>query len=108
VGEGWGGGHGAPKPVSDGACTGWWPAGQSGEERKQFFFAKKHQKTFTGLASLYPDRPQLKQSKVFCFFFSKKKALLLDYRIHPIALCRPPTPTLPHKGGGKSCCRVPY
>jgi recombination protein RecR len=32
------------------------------------------------LASLYPERPQPKQPKVFCFFFSKKKSLLMTNR----------------------------
>ncbi len=47
--------------------------------RKQgrvFFFEKKKQKTFATWNSLYPDRPKPKQSKVFCFFFSKKKCFL--------------------------------
>ena len=44
-------------------------------ESKAFFFEKKKQKTFA------PCRRTLKrgataESKVFCFFFSKKKALL--------------------------------
>jgi hypothetical protein len=43
--------------------------------RKQFFFEKKYQKTSPNQGSLYPERPQPKQSKVFCCFFSKKKAL---------------------------------
>jgi len=42
-----------------------------------FFFEKKNQKTFTSLRPLSPERPQPKQSKVFCFFFSKKKSFLL-------------------------------
>jgi xanthine dehydrogenase iron-sulfur cluster and FAD-binding subunit A len=54
--------------------------------RKQFFFEKKNQKTFANLASVHPERPQPKQSKVFCFFFSKKKAFLptkTHPRVHP-------------------------
>jgi uncharacterized lipoprotein YmbA len=41
-----------------------------------FFFEKKNQKTFTSLNSLSPERPKPKVSKVFCFFFSKKKTFL--------------------------------
>jgi hypothetical protein len=53
------------------------PPGKAIEEgRKQFFFEKKNQKTFTSLGSLYPERPKPKGAKVFCFFFSKKKTLL--------------------------------
>jgi hypothetical protein len=43
---------------------------------KRFFFEKKNQKTFASLGWAHPVRPQPNQSKVFCFFFSKKKALL--------------------------------
>jgi uncharacterized lipoprotein YmbA len=42
-----------------------------------FFFEKKNQKTFASLGSLYPERPKPNDSKVFCFFFSKKKCLPL-------------------------------
>jgi len=45
-----------------------------------FFFEKKNQKTFASLGSLYPERPKPKQSKVFCFFFSKKKNFLTEKR----------------------------
>jgi hypothetical protein len=45
-------------------------------EASMFFFEKKNQKTFTHQVSLYPERLQPKQSKVFCFLFSKKKAFL--------------------------------
>jgi homoserine O-acetyltransferase len=48
----------------------------SARGRKHFFFEKKKQKTFASLGSLQPEKPQPKQSKVFCFFFSKKKAFL--------------------------------
>jgi hypothetical protein len=41
-----------------------------------FFFEKKNQKTFANLTSFCLDSPQQKRSKVFYFFFSKKKALL--------------------------------
>jgi hypothetical protein len=44
------------------------------EARKHFFFEKKKQKTFMNLALLYPEKPQPKHAKVFCFFFSKKKS----------------------------------
>jgi hypothetical protein len=53
-----------------------------------FFFEKKNQKTFANWASFYPDRAQQKQSKVFCFFFSKKNALLLP--VNQIAYFRAP------------------
>ncbi len=46
------------------------------DRRKQFFFEKKSQKTLVELASLYSERPQPKQSKVFCSFFAKKKSFL--------------------------------
>jgi hypothetical protein len=46
------------------------------EERKMFFFEKKNQKTFASLSRTYP-RHLPNDIKVFCFFFSKKKALLL-------------------------------
>jgi hypothetical protein len=54
-----------------------------GEERKRFFFEKKNQKTFISLGPLYPEMPQPKGSKVFCFFFSKKKTFLSARRPHP-------------------------
>jgi hypothetical protein len=44
------------------------------KDRKKFFFEKKNQKTFFPLRTLpasYAPSP-----KVFCFFFSKKKAFL--------------------------------
>jgi hypothetical protein len=63
-------------------------AGQSREGRKPFFFEKKNQKTSISLGSLYPERPQPKESRVFCFFFSKKKRLLLRCCLYPIALDR--------------------
>jgi hypothetical protein len=44
--------------------------------RKQFFCQKKNQKTFANRASLYPGGPQPKESKAFCFFFSKNKVFL--------------------------------
>jgi len=72
-------------------------------ESKVFFFEKKKQKTFIRLAAALPDKrkgrnnknpPRLAISgetaaesiKSFCFFFSKKKALLSQNRLHPIAL----------------------
>jgi len=45
-------------------------------QRKQFFFEKKNQKTFTSLGSLSPERPKPKRIKVFWFFFSKKNCFL--------------------------------
>jgi DNA-binding beta-propeller fold protein YncE len=41
-----------------------------------FFFEKKNQKTFATLGARWGDHPRLR-SKVFCFFFSKKKCFLL-------------------------------
>jgi hypothetical protein len=46
-------------------------------EASVFFFEKKNQKTFAKWAPLSPERPKPKKSKVFCFFFSKKKSFLL-------------------------------
>jgi hypothetical protein len=43
--------------------------------RKAFFFEKKKQKTFVPCTQS-PERYASKEVKVFCFFFSKKKALL--------------------------------
>jgi hypothetical protein len=43
---------------------------------KQFFFEKKNQKTLVRLGGAYPAKPKPKQTKVFCFFFSKKKTFL--------------------------------
>jgi hypothetical protein len=43
---------------------------------KQFFFEKKNQKTFIRLGGADPTKPKPKQTKVFCFFFSKKKTFL--------------------------------
>jgi len=45
------------------------------EGRKQFFFEKKNQKTFIHLGGWSVWRAR-KGSKVFCFFFSKKKFFL--------------------------------
>jgi hypothetical protein len=45
------------------------------EGRKAFFFEKKKQKTFVPPQLSHP-RSATKEVKVFCFFFSKKKALL--------------------------------
>jgi len=47
------------------------------------FFEKKNQKTFASLGSLYPERPQPKQSKVFRFFFSKKKTFQAAIAVTP-------------------------
>jgi hypothetical protein len=44
--------------------------------RKQFFFEKKNQKTSPNQGSLYPERPQPKQSKDFCCFFLTEKSFL--------------------------------
>jgi hypothetical protein len=49
--------------------------GWSDQSPKRFFFEKKNQKTFApGLA--LPGEAEANYQKVFCFFFSKKKALL--------------------------------
>ena len=48
-----------------------------GKKRKQFFFEKKNQKTFTRFEySSWLAVASTKQTKVFCFFFSKKKYFL--------------------------------
>ncbi len=45
------------------------------ERKRMFFFEKKYQKTFVSLASVrWGVRDSL--TKVFCFFFSKKKTFL--------------------------------
>ncbi len=44
------------------------------EGRKQFFFEKKNQKTFILQSATSNHTHQ--ETKVFCFFFSKKKAFL--------------------------------
>jgi hypothetical protein len=41
------------------------------EESKQFFFAKKNQKTFVNLTCAFPQRVR-QMSKSFCFFFQKE------------------------------------
>jgi hypothetical protein len=46
------------------------------------FFEKKKQKTFASLGAAYPGETAAKRPKVFCFFFSKKKALPSS-RYHP-------------------------
>jgi hypothetical protein len=43
--------------------------------RKRFFFEKKNQKTFARFGSSLPGTGSAQDSKVFCFFFSKKKTL---------------------------------
>ncbi len=43
--------------------------------RKAFFFEKKKQKIFLPVGGSSAD-PATAESKVFCFFFSKKKAFL--------------------------------
>jgi hypothetical protein len=48
---------------------------EAGEARKQFFFEKKNQKTFT-LWRARCDWRGPQGIKVFCFFFSKKKSFL--------------------------------
>jgi hypothetical protein len=51
--------------------------------RKQFFFEEKNPKAFANGISLYPETPKPKYSKVFCFFFSKKKAFLSYGPVNP-------------------------
>jgi hypothetical protein len=50
--------------------------GSKARGRKQVFFEKKNQKTFANWTSVFAERPQPKQSKVFCFFFSRTKSSL--------------------------------
>jgi hypothetical protein len=45
-------------------------------ERKAFFFEKKKQKTFGSFGFGFTGWSELQFTKVFCCFFSKKKALL--------------------------------
>jgi hypothetical protein len=45
-------------------------------KNQRFFFEKKNQKTIATPDGAHPERPKPNHSKVFCFFFSKKKALL--------------------------------
>jgi hypothetical protein len=52
-------------------------------------FLKKEPKNFRLSGRAYPERPKPKQAEVFCFFFSKKKALPELVSLHPIALFRP-------------------
>jgi hypothetical protein len=49
-----------------------------GEERKQFFFEKKNQKTFAYWCARRGSLNALNamRTKVFCFFFSKKNRFL--------------------------------
>jgi hypothetical protein len=46
------------------------------EVSKRFFFEKKKQKTFIRLVAECVGSTERKWTKVFCFFFSKKKRLL--------------------------------
>jgi hypothetical protein len=48
------------------------------EERKQFFFEKKNQKTFVSWACAAGENRD-SGIKVFCFFSSEKKTLLLAF-----------------------------
>ncbi len=50
----------------------------SPEEGKQFFFEKKNQKTFMFMVHVAGENPD-SDPKVFCFFFSEKKTLLLMF-----------------------------
>jgi hypothetical protein len=77
-------------------------SGQSGEERKQFFFEKKNQKTFflelliVAFCARSAARPQ--DQKFFASFFPKKKALPLSGL---------PSPDCPgKKGQGLDCFRA--
>jgi len=47
-----------------------------------FFFEKKTQKTFSRLGTPFA-QPFSKESKVFCFFFSKKKILSFSFLSSP-------------------------
>jgi hypothetical protein len=48
-----------------------------GEERKQFFFRKKNQKTFVHKAFALPHRVR-QLGKSFCFFFQKEVLLAVN------------------------------
>ncbi len=54
-------------------------------ESKQSFFEKKDQKTFGSAVARSPERSATAESKVFGFFFSKKKALLASEQSVPQA-----------------------
>jgi hypothetical protein len=62
--------------------------GASGEERKQFFFEKKNQKTFTSLGPLYQERPK-PTCKSFLLLFFKKEDLSFAAQLHPTVLPLP-------------------
>jgi hypothetical protein len=59
----------------------------AGKVRKAFFFEKKNQKTFIPFGARVPENithtREPKRVKVFCFFFSKKKAFLASLESSP-------------------------
>jgi len=63
-----------------------------------FFFEKKNQKTFDSFDGFLLQNP-LKIPKVFCFFFSKKKAFFLSAVMGRWWAAK--QPTLRHPGGVK-------
>ncbi len=46
------------------------------KKSKRFFFEKKNQKTFTLWSQALQENAATAETKVFCFFFSKKKCFL--------------------------------
>jgi hypothetical protein len=70
-----------------GKCTGFAASGEvAGQGNRVRRPPGGNQKTFDCLGRAHPERPKPKQLKVFCFFFSKKKALPGLASLHPIAL----------------------
>jgi hypothetical protein len=70
------------------------PGADGGKEESLFFFEKKNQKTFVYFGFGLSGRAQPRQSKVFCFFFSKKKnPSLRSCWAHPVQ-------ALPNAGRG--------
>jgi hypothetical protein len=64
------------------------------QERKQFFFEKKNQKTFVSFSTgRVAAVARTTRAEVFCFFFSKKKYFLSSYpatsRVHTRLRGRP-------------------
>jgi hypothetical protein len=64
------------------------PVGQFDEGGSCSFLKKRTKKLLVIWAEPCPEKPKPKQTKVFCFFFSKKKALPLPACLPPIALRR--------------------
>ncbi len=61
------------------------------EASKAFFFEKKKQKAFASAVAVFPCKRATAEAKVFCFFFSKKKALLFTYLLRASNFDKYPT-----------------